>query len=430
MSHRYATVYTLSPKLIFCSIYQLEKTLYTSHTDDPENTPLIPPDNPDRIFVKLLDAELEKTSRFYDSQESEILGEIEDLLKDHENLDTCFSHNDSQDLHTSLPRGNNRTSKPKTPGLFWAARLRRDSLISDSIEEQTEDSEDDEIDENTTLRKQRSGPERHKSISHDTVDLHRESSAPKRESVDTNSQAGTHANQICEDCFESEATSCIAPTVMSVKKGTVYLYIKLCELKSFVQLNRTGFSKALKKYDKILGRNLKSEYIDSHVNTASLFRPDALRNLDENIEKLEQVYAKFFTNFDLALARRELRLNVREQVMWQRNTVWREMIGIERKTQAARFGLMKTILEPDNDHTFAQLQGDDELEVGLKKKITTPLGKFFIPKWLNNSALHYILVILLVFFFLLYIPMNLAEEQQNCLAMLVFVSLLWATEVR
>jgi len=34
-----------------------------------------------------------------------------------------------------------------------------------------------------------------------------------------------------------------------------------------------------------------------------------------------------------------------------------------------------------------------------------------------------------VFFTILFVPMMKKAEQQNCLAMLVFVSMLWATEV-
>ena len=41
------------------------------------------------------------------------------------------------------------------------------------------------------------------------------------------------------------------------------------------------------------------------------------------------------------------------------NTVWREMIGIERKGQAANLGIRNTMLGGDNDPRLARLQGDD-----------------------------------------------------------------------
>ncbi|EDN10234.1 conserved hypothetical protein [Histoplasma mississippiense (nom. inval.)] len=81
--------------------------------------------------------------------------------------------------------------------------------------------------------------------------------------------------------------------------------------------------------------------------------------LNARISGIEKLYAELVTKGDLALSKRELRLHLREHVVWERNTVWRKMIGIERKSQAA----------------------------------------------------------------------NMGPEQQNCLAMLVFVSLLWSTEV-
>ena len=40
-----------------------------------------------------------------------------------------------------------------------------------------------------------------------------------------------------------------------------------------------------------------------------------------------------------------------------------------------------------------------------------------------------LIFIVMVFFVLLYTPIMKKAEEQNCLAMLVFVSLLWATEV-
>ena len=62
----------------------------------------------------------------------------------------------------------------------------------------------------------------------------------------------------------------------------------------------------------------------------------------------------------MALAKKELRLHLREHVVWERNTVWREMIGIERKAQAANLGIRRTLLGVDTDPAKARLQGDDD----------------------------------------------------------------------
>ena len=114
--------------------------------------------------------------------------------------------------------------------------------------------------------------------------------------------------------------------------------------------------------------------------------------------------------------------------MWERNTVWREMIGMERKAEAANMGLRRTLLGRDHNRSEARLQGDeyDGLEM---KELNTPVGRFSCPNWLFTSTFFFLVGIIAIFVALLTVPIMKYPEQQNCLAMLVFVSLLWATEV-
>lgn len=215
---------------------------------------------------------------------------------------------------------------------------------------------------------------------------------------------------------------------VSLKQRTISLYVSLCELKSFIQLNKTGFSKALKKYDKTLNRNLRSSYIKAKMTPGYPFRESTVGHLDENIGKTEKIYADVITKGDITTAKRELRLHLREHVVWERNTVWREMIGIERKAQAANMGLRRTLLGGDHDPSNARLQGDEADQLSMKE-LVTPVGRFTCPRWLFSSAFFTLIAIFAVFMVFLMVPMMKHQEQQNCLAMLVFVSLLWATEV-
>lgn len=213
----------------------------------------------------------------------------------------------------------------------------------------------------------------------------------------------------------------------SLKKRIIAVYVALCGLKSYVQLNKTGFSKALKKYDKIIDRNLRREYINSSVSPAYPFLSSTMENIEGFIRQIETLYAELTTNGDLSLARRELRLHLREHVVWERNTVWREMIGIERKAQAANVGLRQTLLGGDADPALARRQGDEQ--VAQSKQLRTPFGVISAPTWLWSANFATLIVVLVVFSVLLSVPIMEKPEQQNCLAMLVFVSLLWATEV-
>lgn len=295
--------------------------------------------------------------------------------------------------------------------------------MSRSIDEADEDGDSDEdADESAAL--QNNGPAMRRTKTWDanagqgTDDLRssRELPSVKRRTSQAN------------DDYSDNTFQVLFSSGVSLKKRTISLYVSLCELKSFIQLNKTGFSKALKKFDKIMNRNLRNSYMKANVTPAYPFRQSTMEHLDENVNETEKAYADIITKGDIATARRELRLHLREHVVWERNTVWREMIGIERKAEAANMGLRRTLLGGDQDPSKNRLQGDEPNNLDTKE-IVTPIGKFTCPRWLFSSTFFTLLGIIAVFMVLLMVPIMKQEEQQNCLALLVFVSLLWATEV-
>jgi phosphate transporter len=413
------------------SIYRLERNLNQSFSSvqpytDGEQSPLLSEDqNPDTIFTRALDSELEKICGFYRLKELEIYGEVEELLKDVEAYKA--QGNDFVADYDGRPASRAVTSRASAWGRqgsifrsFGLIRPRRTSVMSVSFDDGMDDYGDsDDDDEAAALTKRQAGG-RPRSRTWDqnastSQQSSRELSTPKR-----------RASIAFEDYPDQDAKVLYDPGV-ALKKRAIGIYVSLCGLKSFIQLNKTGFSKALKKYDKILDRNLRNSYMEKFVNPAPPFTRDTMAHVEDNISEIEKAYAEVITNGDIALARRELRLHLREHVVWERNTVWREMIGIERKAQAANMGLRRTLLGTDTDPSRARLQGDEE-EVGMKEFIT-PVGKFYLPTWMLSSTMYTLLAIIAIFFIMLYIPILEKPEQQNCLAMLIFVSLLWATEV-
>lgn len=416
--------------LTLSSIYQLEKNIHRPNTADAEQSPLIQPsDDSDQVISRALDVELEKISSFYQLKELEIYGEVSELLRDEESYEAEARDGQVDGQANERPNTSSRMSDRPRPysGAYrsFQSRPRRTSTVSKSIDEGVEDS-DDEEDETAALNKARPTTGRSKSTPFDT-NLGRSqtiedmrASTEFSKSVRRNSQA---YDDYADDAFEALYSSGI-----TLKKRAISLYVQLCELKSFIQLNKTGFTKVLKKYDKICDRNLKAKYIEKFVAPAYPFRADTMKHVEENILRIEQAYADVVTQGDVTLAKKELRLHLREHVVWERNTVWREMIGIERKAQAANMGLRRTLLGADNDPAKARLQGDD-YDAGDMKELATPVGRFRAPAWLFSSTLLTLIIIVAVFFILLYSPTFKKVEQQNCLAMLVFVSLLWATEV-
>jgi phosphate transporter len=414
--------------MILNSIYQLERTINRPTTADAENSPLIQAEDPDQIFQRALDVELEKISSFYQLKELEIYGEVSDFLRAEEAYEQeTLEQVDGQDV--GRPSTSGRLSdRPRQGSVFRSfVKPRRASTITRSIDEGIEDS-DDEDDENTALHKQRPiNAQRSKSTQYDRIVGDRATVDDMRTSTEFSKSIRRNSQNY--DDYVEQAFAVLYSSGITLKKRAISLYVQLCELKSFVQLNKTGFTKVLKKYDKICDRSLKSKYIETFVSPAYPFRPETMAHIEENIQRMEKAYADVVTQGEVDVAKRELRLHLREHVVWERNTVWREMIGIERKAQAANLGLRRTLLGADNDPSKARLQGDDD-QIADMKELTTPVGRMRCPAWLFSSTMFTLVIIVAIFFVLLNIRIMKKKEEQNCLAMLAFVSLLWATEVR
>ena len=387
--------------------------------EDAEASPLIGTDNPDAVFRRTLDQELEKICSFYQLKELEIYGEVGELMKDEQSYE---ADTEGQDLE-QLDGFTDKSGRPRRGSFFGriSGRQRRTSTMSASTidEGEEEGDSDDDADERTAMNRSQTGRRKPQDANsghaHDDRRSSRELLSKRRMSQ-------------AQDDYSDNVMEGLLASGMTLKKRTISLYVSVCELKSFVQLNKTGFSKVCKKYDKILDRNLKGAYIKDSVTPAYPFRQETMQHIDKNIKSLERVYADLITKGDIERARRELRLHLREHVVWERNTVWREMIGIERKAQAANMGLRRTILGGDNDPSKSRLQGDEPDDMGTKE-LDTPIGRYRCPRWLFSSTFFMLIGILVVFIILLVVPIMKKPEQQNCLAMLVFVSLLWATEV-
>ena len=407
-------------------IYQLEKSINqpsTTAQNDAEASPLLTSDDPDVVFRRSLDQDLEKICSFYQLKELEIYGEVGELVKDEENYEHEAEHLDLEQINGD---GGDRGGRPRRGSLFgkfgFGGKPRRTSMMSAStIEEEDNDSDDDALDRSGMNM---SGMSRDRRKTFDINAAHAQDDLRSSRELPSSKR---RMSQAFEE-YSDHAFSTVVASGMTLKKRTISLYVSLCELKSFIQLNKTGFSKVLKKYDKTLNRNLKSAYLKDSVNPAYPFKQTTMDHIDENIQRTEKSYANIITKGDLGQARRELRLHLREHVVWERNTVWREMIGIERKAQAANMGLRRTLLGADNDPSKARLQGDEDTPLETKE-VDTPIGRYRCPRWLFSSTFFTLMGIILVFVILLVVPIMKKPEQQNCLALLVFVSLLWATEV-
>jgi phosphate transporter len=373
---------------------------------------------------------LEKVCSFYQLKEMEIYGDMNSFMKDEEEYQEETQSIDSEQMdNISRTRHMSLAGRVRTGSIFGGfggfKRTRRSSTFSTSIEEEEEDpdSDDEPVDDSSPLKKKPPMKARSKSA-WDSRDM--QGSGDLSGSRELPPRARRSSMAFDEDADENLVV--LYDSGLTLKKRAISQYVALCELRSFIQLNKTGFSKALKKYDKTLDRNLRREYMDKFVSPSYPFRETTMDHLDENIKKIEKAYAEVVTKGDIPLAQRELRLHLREHVVWERNTVWRDMIGIERKAQAANIGVGRTLLG-DHAASKSRLTGDHHTSFATKE-FSTPVGRYRCPQWLFSSTFISLVVICAVFVVLLVVPIMEKAEQQNCLAMLVFVSLLWATEVR
>lgn len=402
-------------------IYTLEtrQNQQNAHVD-AESSPLLngTADNPDTVFTNLLDAELEKVCSFYQLKELEVYGEVDHVLKDGENYE------EEQEVYERERENAPPGKKGRSGSIFKhigfhrprrASAARSQSTIT---EEGEDDDSDDDANETSRLRRRSQDGQRRRPTwdGSDGDDMY--------SSVDF---ASSRRRSLAFEDYNDMSFSALYDEGVSLKKRTVSIYVSLCELRSFIQLNKTGFEKVLKKYDKILDRKLKRAYLDKYVYPAYPFQKSTMDKISQTLNRVEVAYSRICTKGDVDEAKRELRLHLREHVVWERNTVWREMIGIERKAQAANIGLAQRLLGRDTDPNKVRRQGDEaDLEI---KEVVTPVGKYRCPAWLVSANFWLFVIILAVFLVLLLIPIMDKPEQQNCLAMVVFVSLLWATEV-
>ncbi|KAI5856070.1 SPX domain-containing protein [Tricharina praecox] len=388
-------------------IYTLEKKYVQSQakrgSDDAERAALLDDDvDTDGVFRKALDAELDKISKFYAKKERELLDEVEQLLQDANEYDDGRG-----DLELNPDDARLKNSGVGPSFSTWGNQ--RD-LEADGDGDGSDDSDEDASGAGGRLLN-RSARHMHHSITSDAPSDHQ---AGRRRYSTAASEEGEQAMNTFHD------------KRITLKKRAISLFVALRELKSFSQLNRTGFTKALKKYDKILQRNLKSRYVEQAVAPAHCFQASTIQHLDENVAKVEATYANLVTQGDLEEAKKELRLHLREHVVWERNTVWRDMIGIERKAHAAHLGLTGPLL---GDQVEKKRLAGDEVRGPTTKNLKTPFGSLTVPTWLFSGGFFTLTAIILVFAVLLQVKTFKTPEQQNCFAMLVFVSLLWATEV-
>ncbi|PVU87574.1 hypothetical protein BB560_006473 [Smittium megazygosporum] len=179
------------------------------------------------------------------------------------------------------------------------------------------------------------------------------------------------------------------------------LFILVSDLQTFSKLNSTGFNKILKKFEKVNKISIKNTYTTKTLNNSYAFSSEAHIRSNTLLSRIVSLFSTINAYPSEKEAIEDLKTSLRDQVYWDRNTVWRDLISMERKVGA--------------------------VEV-LSMQKTTELIKP-TSSWSKESIqlLYFALCLSAFTFCLIYSPFT-DLVQQRCWALLVFVSSLWATE--
>ena len=359
-------------------------------------------------FVEALDHELKKIDKFYISQETGLVANYNELKDDVKEFETDLLNNRLPSISDALPR--------------QAMRRRRFSSISSA--------DSNASDAQFSIE---SAPAMEDTLNSGVLDSENEIYASQSRT--------TGVSQYISPLLQHKVT---------LKKRLVAIYTQLSELKEFIELNQTGFSKICKKFDKSLNTSIKSSYLETIKKKSSVFKPETLKKVTETITEIIVTYARLSRDtFTIATdddemvaydnAEKELSSHLRDHVVWERNTVWKDMMNIERKSQnvkSERKDLTKyanrRLHIKENEHGRTMhvdvVRSDTpEAPATLKEALNLSLYQY-MRLLLSSASLIKLVVITSIFVGTLYISPFDDTLQKNCFAILVYASLLWATE--
>lgn len=371
--------------------------------------------NTNALFIPLLDRELKKITLFYESQEKELVDELVELEEDVNRREEAGlegnslylegSDDDDDDESVSVSQSPERRRHRKSSsggrrlsGAFFVIFVRQQCLLGAfPVPGPSE-----------WRRSSVSSTEDPRPLEEGGFSLQKPMGtiASKFHSLRDSWNSGNFN----DGTIWTAKTDYAYDTRILFKRRITTLYISFTNLRSYVDINYTGFRKIIKKYDKVTYSELKDKYLHEVVEIAPPFTQTSKDKVNECINRLVDLYARCVTHHDRAAAKQQLRLHQRENIVWERDTVWRQMIGRERRGEGSRVDLAGATLVTEPEAPLVD--------------IPTPVGHFRITGKLIWGA-----IAVAVFSVLLSVRVVETEAANNCFAILVFCTLLWASEV-
>jgi hypothetical protein len=168
----------------------------------------------------------------------------------------------------------------------------------------------------------------------------------------------------------------------------------------------------LQKYEKVTGFKLKSIYIPSKVDSAYPFKNHTRAILAKMIDKVTSMYAKVGTENKIDLATMQLNGHLRDKLVWERNSIWKDMIEKERRTTAV-------VVEQEADLSIESFVAISQLRI-IGIDVSLPVISFRFVKFLLAASVLLVIANANIF---------KSVEQNNCFAILIFSSILWSAEI-
>lgn len=372
-------------------------------TEDPND-----PANPIVVFKQALDVEAERINKFYNQKEEEILKEYVSVFHEFSDFESEFPYDPNDAKSRDSLRNILRSLLPSY----------QDETEQNTTQSSPNENEPNQLNENAIENFDHSTDQIESFVSPSLapsggIVLPQEN---HMESVDDLDSLRLQKKKSFPTLFYDDDFHVTFLEALKVEKKPLItrVFTHISELKSFIELNKIGFGKALKKFDKLLQTNIKSEYLSKLDTEYYVFKASTIEALNVKISNLVTLYS-VFTHNNINEAKLELGTNLREKVVFERNTVWRDMIGLERKSQAA----------------YAKPEFADSADVLNGKPFTISLGagrQITIPAFLTSLRLLKIVIIATITITLLKVSPFDDKQQKNCFAVLICSSLSWATE--
>ncbi|KAF4746411.1 hypothetical protein FOZ63_018032, partial [Perkinsus olseni] len=124
------------------------------------------------------------------------------------------------------------------------------------------------------------------------------------------------------------------------RKSCAEVYLELNELCNFVWLNSEGARKLVKKFDKFHGSSHCQDFIadcDALCEMSRIVEAE----VRPMITSVQRSYASSFCGGDETAAAEELSQALSEMLVWDRGTVWHDLIKLER--QRCRLGIAPAV---------------------------------------------------------------------------------------